>query len=94
MTEPAKQTGPTSQAGPQLPAADGSTDPHQWLEEVTGDEALAWVRDRPGVVAPIVGARDKNQLAGSLAAENLTLPAAIKAALDDAQRRVEPMMRG
>ncbi|CAM3018203.1 aldo/keto reductase [Saccharomonospora xinjiangensis] len=45
--------------------------------------ALAWVRDRPGVIAPIVGARDKSQLAGSLAAESLTLPAAIKAALDD-----------
>ncbi|MDQ3404943.1 MAG: aldo/keto reductase [Actinomycetota bacterium] len=45
--------------------------------------ALAWVRDRPGVVAPIVGARDTTQLAGSLAAEGLTLPAAIRAALDD-----------
>ncbi|TLW94524.1 aldo/keto reductase [Saccharomonospora piscinae] len=45
--------------------------------------ALAWVRDRPGVVAPIVGARDKTQLAGSLAAESLTLPSAIKNALDD-----------
>jgi aryl-alcohol dehydrogenase-like predicted oxidoreductase len=45
--------------------------------------ALAWVRDRPGVVAPIVGARDTNQLTGSLAAEELTLPPAIRAALDD-----------
>jgi aryl-alcohol dehydrogenase-like predicted oxidoreductase len=45
--------------------------------------ALAWVRDRPGVVAPIVGARDTGQLAGSLAAEELTLPPAIRAALDD-----------
>ena len=45
--------------------------------------ALAWVRDRPGVVAPIVGARDKSQLAGSLASESLTLPSAIRAALDD-----------
>jgi aryl-alcohol dehydrogenase-like predicted oxidoreductase len=45
--------------------------------------ALAWVRDRPGVVAPIVGARDTVQLAGSLAAEVLTLPPAIRAALDD-----------
>lgn len=31
---------------PQLPAPDGSTDPHQWLEEVTGEDALAWVRER------------------------------------------------
>jgi aryl-alcohol dehydrogenase-like predicted oxidoreductase len=45
--------------------------------------ALAWVRDRPGVVAPVVGARDAAQLAGSLAAEELELPAAIRAALDD-----------
>jgi aryl-alcohol dehydrogenase-like predicted oxidoreductase len=45
--------------------------------------ALAWVRDRPGVIAPVVGARDTSQLSGSLAAEDLTLPAAIRAALDD-----------
>jgi len=45
--------------------------------------ALAWVRDRPGVVATIVGARDTGQLTGSLAAEDLTLPPAIRAALDD-----------
>jgi aryl-alcohol dehydrogenase-like predicted oxidoreductase len=45
--------------------------------------ALAWVRDRPGVVAPVVGARDTQQLTGSLAAEELTLPPAIRAALDD-----------
>ncbi len=45
--------------------------------------ALAWVRDRPGVVAPVVGARDTNQLLGSLVAEELTLPPAIRAALDD-----------
>jgi aryl-alcohol dehydrogenase-like predicted oxidoreductase len=45
--------------------------------------ALAWVRDRPGVVAAVVGARDGAQLAGSLAAEELELPAAIRAALDD-----------
>jgi aryl-alcohol dehydrogenase-like predicted oxidoreductase len=45
--------------------------------------ALAWVRDRPGVVAPIVGARDATQLAGSLAAEEVELAPAIRAALDD-----------
>ncbi len=45
--------------------------------------ALAWVRDRPGVVAPVVGARDTNQLLASLEAEQLTLPPAIRAALDD-----------
>lgn len=45
--------------------------------------ALSWVRDQPGVVAPIVGARTVGQLAGSLAAEELTLPVEIRQALDD-----------
>lgn len=45
--------------------------------------ALAWVRDRPGVVAPVVGARDTGQLTGSLSAEGLRLPTAIRSALDD-----------
>lgn len=45
--------------------------------------ALAWVRDRPGVVAPVVGARDATQLAGSLAAEEVELAPAIREALDD-----------
>jgi aryl-alcohol dehydrogenase-like predicted oxidoreductase len=45
--------------------------------------ALAWVRDRPGVTAAVVGARDAAQLAASTAAESLSLPAEIRAALDD-----------
>lgn len=45
--------------------------------------ALAWVRDRPGVVAPILGARSVGQLLGALAAERLTLPPEIGRALDD-----------
>ncbi len=45
--------------------------------------AFAWVRDRPGVAAPVVGARSAAQLRGSLAAEELELPAEIRAALDD-----------
>jgi aryl-alcohol dehydrogenase-like predicted oxidoreductase len=45
--------------------------------------ALAWVRDRPGVSAAIVGARDAAQLAASTAAETLVLPVEIRAALDD-----------
>jgi len=45
--------------------------------------ALAWLRDRPGVVAPVVGARTVGQLAGSLAADTVSLPAEIRAALDD-----------
>jgi len=45
--------------------------------------ALAWVRDRPGVVAPIVGARTAAQLKGSLDADAVALPAEIRDALDD-----------
>ncbi|MBA2414377.1 MAG: aldo/keto reductase [Geodermatophilaceae bacterium] len=45
--------------------------------------ALAWVRDRPGVAAAIVGARTVGQLQASLAAETLILPEEIRTALDD-----------
>ncbi|MFC0527840.1 aldo/keto reductase [Phytohabitans kaempferiae] len=45
--------------------------------------ALAWVRDRPGVVAPILGARTVGQLLGALTVEEMTLPAEITQALDD-----------
>ncbi|SDP35706.1 Predicted oxidoreductase [Nakamurella panacisegetis] len=45
--------------------------------------ACAWVRDRRGVASAIVGARDNAQLLGSLAATEITLPAEIRAALED-----------
>jgi len=45
--------------------------------------ALSWVRDQPGVVAPIVGARTVAQLTASLDAESLSLPVEIRRALDD-----------
>lgn len=45
--------------------------------------ALAWLRDRPGVAAPILGARTLGQLTGALASEALELPREILAALDD-----------
>ena len=45
--------------------------------------ALAWVRDRPGVTAPVVGARTAAQLASALATEDVVLPGEITAALDD-----------
>ena len=48
--------------------------------------ALAWVRDRPGIVAPIVGARIASQLVASLASEQVTLPDEITKALDDVSR--------
>ena len=45
--------------------------------------ALAWIRDRPGVTAPIIGARTAGQLQGALLSDELTLPAEIAGALDD-----------
>ena len=57
-------------------AADG-------LDLTPVEVALAWVRDRPGVTAPIVGARTAAQLKGSLSVEDCTLPPEIVTALDD-----------
>jgi aryl-alcohol dehydrogenase-like predicted oxidoreductase len=48
--------------------------------------ALTWVRDRPGVTAPIVGARTAAQLRGSLTVEQCALPPQIVSALDDVSR--------
>ncbi len=45
--------------------------------------ALTWVRDRPGVTAPIVGLRTVEQLPPVLATEDIELPAEIREALDD-----------
>ena len=45
--------------------------------------ALAWVRDQPGVTAPIVGARTAAQLRQALAVEESTLPPELMEALDD-----------
>lgn len=47
------------------------------------EAALAWVRDRPGVTAPIIGARTVQQLATAMLTEDMTLPAEIAQALDD-----------
>ena len=57
-------------------AADG-------LEWTPVEVALAWVRDRVGVTAPIVGARTAAQLKGALSVEQCVLPPEITAALDD-----------
>lgn len=51
---------------------------------VSGAEvALSWVRDRPGVTAPIVGVRTVPQLRTALASEDLELPAELVDALDE-----------
>ncbi|TQJ10277.1 aldo/keto reductase [Lapillicoccus jejuensis] len=53
------------------------------LQVTPTEVALAWVRDRPGVVAPVVGARTVGQLRTSLASEELELPAELVEALDE-----------
>ncbi len=45
--------------------------------------ALAWVRDRPGVTAPVIGARTTGQLAALLLSEDVELPAQSVDALDE-----------
>ena len=45
--------------------------------------ALVWVRDRPGVTAPILGARTAAQLRGALDIDGKTLPEELVLALDD-----------
>ena len=52
------------------------------LDVSPAEVALAWVRDRPGVAAPVIGARTLDQLTGSLRAEHLTLPEDIRGTLD------------
>lgn len=53
------------------------------LDAAPLEVALAWVRDRPGVTAPIVGARTAAQLRGALGADDLELPDEIRTALDE-----------
>ena len=45
--------------------------------------ALSWLRNRPGVVAPIVGARTLGQLTAALQSLSVDLPLEIQLALDD-----------
>ncbi|MFT4122226.1 MAG: aldo/keto reductase [Microbacteriaceae bacterium] len=51
--------------------------------------ALAWLRSRPGVVAPIASARSVEQLPALLAARTLELAPADLAALDEASAAIE-----
>jgi aryl-alcohol dehydrogenase-like predicted oxidoreductase len=45
--------------------------------------ALLWVRDAPGVTAPLLGARTAGQLTPALAVDGTALPKEIASALDD-----------
>ena len=38
--------GVRAQQGKPVPAASASADPYAWLEDVTGDKALTWVKAR------------------------------------------------
>jgi aryl-alcohol dehydrogenase-like predicted oxidoreductase len=51
--------------------------------------SLAWVRDRPGVTAPIIGARTAAQLRESLGVEECELPVEIVQALEDVSADLE-----
>ena len=59
-----------------------------------GQIALMWVRDAPGVTAPLLGARTVAQLEPYLATEDLELPAEITAALDDVSGGPNVMREG
>jgi aryl-alcohol dehydrogenase-like predicted oxidoreductase len=68
-------------------AADG-------LDLIPAQVALLWVRDAPGVTAPLLGARTVAQLEPYLATEELELPAEIVAALDDVSGGPNAMREG
>ncbi|MDM7831011.1 aldo/keto reductase [Cellulomonas edaphi] len=53
------------------------------LDRAPLEVALAWLADRPGIGAAIVGARTADQLRGSLAATDLVLPQELRFALDE-----------
>lgn len=48
--------------------------------------ALSWVRSRPGVVIPIIGARTRAQLLDNMACLDVELPDEVVARLDEASR--------
>ncbi len=58
----------------------------QGLDAQPLEVAIAWVRDQPGVTAPILGARTAAQLKVALGSEQLELPDALRSALDDVSR--------
>lgn len=58
----------------------------QGLDAQPLEVALAWVRDQPGVTAPILGARTAAQLKVALGSDKLELPDALRAALDDVSK--------
>ena len=62
---------------------DAVTTAAEGLGATPAQVALAWLRDQPGVVAPILGARTADQLREGLGSEEVELPEAIALALDE-----------
>jgi aryl-alcohol dehydrogenase-like predicted oxidoreductase len=52
--------------------------------------AVAWVGAHPAVTAPIIGARNLDQLRDSLASVNIEMPAALRAEIGDLSRTPPP----
>ncbi|MDR1711814.1 MAG: aldo/keto reductase [Propionibacteriaceae bacterium] len=76
FVEPYLEPGPAAVVDAVVVAARG-------MELTPAQVALLWVRDAPGVTAPLIGPRDAAQLKELLATEDLELPAEIAQALDD-----------
>ena len=75
-TDPYLDARPNAVVAAVARAADG-------LRLTTAQVALLWVRDAPGVTAPLLGARTVQQLSSLLSVDDQTLPKPIVAALDD-----------
>ena len=65
------------------PVIDGLCAAAEGLGTTPGALALAWVKDRPGVAAALVGARTVHQWRAALAGADVGMPAEIRQALDE-----------
>jgi aryl-alcohol dehydrogenase-like predicted oxidoreductase len=65
------------------PVVDGLCAAAEGLGTTPGALALAWVRDRPGVTAALVGARTVHQWRAALAGADVSIPAELRQALDE-----------
>ena len=65
------------------PVVDGLCAAAEGLGTTPAALALAWVRDRPGVTAALVGARTLHQWRATLAGADVVMPAEIRRALDE-----------
>ena len=86
------RSSPTSSAPTSTIARDGIVEAVAKAADGLGwtplEVALVWVRDQPGVTAPIVGARTAAQLRGALGIEDKSLPPEICDALEDVSEAI------